>query len=285
MFKNPFKSVICFLQALKAGALANVALRKSVQTLHREIFFQHFAASPRFQDPKRLFASSFKVYSEGNEDGMLEEIFHRIGVEDRRFVEIGIGDGLECNSAYLLLQGWSGCWIDCSSSGIAHARQNFGAFDVSLQQVSVTPDNADSIVLEASGGKPLDLLSIDIDSFDYYIWEAVRSVKPRVVIIEYNASLPPSVSKTIEFSSGDAPKVGTLYFGASLAALVKLARHKGYSLVGCSVTGVNAFFVRDDLVGDQFCEPLTAENHYEPPRYGLMAQIGHLPAAGPWRDV
>jgi hypothetical protein len=156
---------------------------------------------------------------------------------------------------------------------------------VTINHATITPGNADALVLDAACGQPLDLLSIDIDSFDYYVWEAVGSVRPRVVVVEYNASLPPFVCKTIEYSTEAAPPVGTMYFGASLGALVKLGISKGYSLVGCSLTGVNAFFVRDDLVGDYFCAPFTAENHYEPPRYGLMAQIGHRPNAGPWREI
>ncbi len=285
MIRQFLAPILSFGKALKAGALASAEQRRVLQLLRREIVFHHFAQTPRYQESKRLFAQPFKVYSEGNEDGMLHEIFRRIGTESRHFVEIGMGDGLECNTAFLLMQGWSGSWIDCSAEGLEKARRFFGSSPVATTHATITPDNADALVSEAAAGRPLDILSIDIDSFDYCVWEAVTSVRPRVVVVEYNASLPPFVCKTIEYSAEGAPPVGTIYFGASLGALVKLGCRKGYSLVGCSLTGVNAFFVRDDLLGDHFCPPFTAENHYEPPRYGLMVQMGHQPGAGLWRDV
>jgi hypothetical protein len=103
------------------------------------------------------------------------------------------------------------------------------------------------------------------------------------VVIEYNASWPPHIRKTV----AQAPRGwdGTNYYGASLGALEALGREKGYCLVGCSLSGVNAFFVREDLVGDGFCPPFTAENHYEPPRYYMNSPIGHPPGIGPWVDV
>ncbi len=253
--------------------------------MRRETFLRDYGATQRCQDTKRLFRNTFKVYSEGPEDGMLYEIFQRVGTESMTFVEIGIGDGLECNTAFLLIQGWAGCWIDCCPVGMAKARAHFGSFPVTCIVAAVTPDNADALVQQGSAGKSLDLLSIDIDSYDYYIWEAIASARPRVVVIEYNASIPPFLATTIKYDAKSSPPVGTIYFGASLGALVKLAAVKGYSLVGCSVTGVNAFFVRDDLVADRFCSPFTAENHYEPPRYGLIGRSGHAAGAGPWTNV
>ena len=78
---------------------------------------------------------------------------------------------------------------------------------------------------------------------------------------------------------------GSNYGGASLEALVRLGRTKGYRIVGCSFSGVNAFFVRDDLCGDHFVEPATAEEHYEPTRYFYAAQSGHPPRLGPYITV
>jgi hypothetical protein len=78
---------------------------------------------------------------------------------------------------------------------------------------------------------------------------------------------------------------GSNYFGASLSAFVKLGNAKGYSLVGCSFSGSNAFFVRNDLLGDKFCAPYTAENHYEPPRYHVWLTAGHRRDFGPFEAV
>jgi hypothetical protein len=241
------------------------------------------ATTPRFQDGQRLLSHGYKVYSQGMEDGMLAEIFRRIGCGSRRFVEIGIQDGVECNSAYLLLQGWSGAWIEGDGINASRARGIFSAYPVTISNEFVTIDNADDLISRVAECDDLDLLSIDIDSNDYWIWKAVEAVRPRVVVIEYNATIPPHLRRTVAYPA--QPWNGSNFFGASLGALVALGNAKGYCLVGCSPAGVNAFFVREDLVGDQFVAPFTAENHYEPPRYFLSVPAGHRAGFGEWVDV
>jgi hypothetical protein len=131
----------------------------------------------------------------------------------------------------------------------------------------------------------VDLLSIDIDGNDYWIWEAIGAVRPRVVIIEYNAAYPPPVAFVAEYKA-DRVWDGGNYHSASLASLEALGRAKGYALVGCNLSGANAFFVREDeLTGSdgqpRFAAPFTAANHYEPPRYDLSGlPSGHPPRFG-----
>jgi hypothetical protein len=285
MITKPILHLVDLLRTLKSGAIASVRTERAIEALRRDLFFAHFTNSERFRDPKRLFRGSFKVFSEATEDGMIHEIFSRIGTDSRIFVEIGVADGLECNTAFLLTQGWTGTWIDSSEACLAKARLAFGGYPVHILTKRVTPANTDLIIRESVQSSSVDLLSIDIDSYDYYIWEAINCIRPRVVVVEYNSSLPPHVSQTIEYSAVTQPPVGTIYFGASLQALATLGHRKGYALVGCSVTGVNAFFVRNDLVRDHFCAPFSAENHYEPPRYGLIGRVGHGPGIGRWVDV
>jgi hypothetical protein len=285
MITNPITYVRNFLATLKASALASLRTQHTLEALRREMFLANFSKTDRFQDPLRLFQGAFKVFSEATEDGMINEIFSRVGTDTRRFVEIGVADGLECNTAFLLTQGWTGAWIDCSATDLNKARHNFAGYPLSIVESKVTPKNVDSVVKHCANGLAVDLLSIDIDSYDYYIWEAVRCIRPRLVVIEYNSSLPPHICQTIEYAADITPTLGTIYFGASLGALVKLGATKDYSLVGCSITGVNAFFVRNDLLGNRFRPPFTAGNHYEPPRYGLIGRVGHGPGIGRWRSV
>lgn len=272
-----------FARALRAGADAAV---RSEEILRRTLQMQllaDLAATPRYREPLRLLAHGYKVYSEGLEDGILAEIFARIGTVSRRFVEIGVQDGTECNTAYLLLQGWRGAWIEADVANAARARTLFAAYPVDLIADFVTVENANTLIARAAADEGLDLLSIDIDSNDYWVWKAVESVRPRVVVIEYNATLPPQLRRTVAYP---APAWnGSNYFGASLGALAALGADRGYALVGCSPAGVNAFFVRDDLVAERFCAPFTAENHYEPPRYLLSGSAGHAPGFGHWVEV
>ena len=124
----------------------------------------------------------------------------------------------------------------------------------------------------------IDLLSVDIDGNDYHIINAISCVKPRVIVTEYNARFNPPIAYCMEYDPTHSWQKDDS-FGASLSFFeVKLAE-KGYCLVGCNLSGVNAFFVREDLVGDLFLKPFTAENHYEPARYYLSGYFAGHPAS------
>jgi hypothetical protein len=121
--------------------------------------------------------------------------------------------------------------------------------------------------------------SIDIDGNDYWVWKAIDGYSPRVVAIEYNASIPSDKSLAVEYCANDGWD-GSNYFGASLLAMTKLGLSKGYVLVACDSVGANAFFVRQDLA-EKFPKK-TIEEIYNPPGYGLKID-GHYqghPASG-----
>jgi hypothetical protein len=273
-----------FTRKLRAGADAAIRTEQLLIRTRQAQIMAEIAATPRFKDPLRLLASGYKVFSQNQEDGMIAEAFRRIGTTSQRFIEFGVQDGLECNSAFLLTQGWRGAWIEGSAANAAAARAAFASYQVEVVDRYITVENADALISELAVGEELDLLSIDIDTIDYWIWRAIVTVKPRLVVIEYNASWPPFVRKTVAHDPA-MQWDGTNYSGASLGALEALGREKGYCLVGCSLAGVNAFFVREDLAGDRFCAPFTAENHYEPPRYDLAGSFGHRAGMGRWVDV
>lgn len=248
-------------------------------------FWERELSKPRHVDPKRLLRYGYRVYSQNDEDGIIAEIFNRVGVEHHRFVEFGVETGIECNTLRLLLDGWQGTWAEGRTESVERIavthRQYLESGALRLTGGLVTAENINDQDYLFRAGRGVDLLSIDIDGNDYWVWKALTVVQPRVVIIEYNATWRPPMSITIPYDVGYAWN-GTNYFGASLEALTALGRSKGYTLVGCCVAGVNAFFVRNDLVGDQFLGPFTAEEHYEPPRY-FLSQLGagHPPGFGP----
>ncbi len=148
-------------------------------------------SSEQFADGKRLERFGFKGYSQNDEDGIIQEIFRRIGTNDQRFVEFGTGNGLENNTAFLLCQGWSGLWLDGSPVDHDAQARNFGWAIKRNQLTSVktflTIENINSVIGEAGFRDELDLLSIDVDGNDYHLWKAIDIIQPRVVVIEYNA--------------------------------------------------------------------------------------------------
>jgi len=231
---------------------------------------------PRYADPRRLLRYAFPVCSQNGEDGIIREIFRRVGASDRIFAEVGVGDGTQNNTAFLLSQGWKGFWIDGDKTFLKTLEKARGLHDGCLRSAVsfVSRDNIAELFEALGVPKEFDLLSLDIDQNTYYIWEALTGFRPRVVVIEYNASIPPDIEWKVAYDSKRTWD-GTHNFGASLKAFELLGRQLGYSLVGCELSGVNAFFVRDDLLADKFAAPFISENHYEPPRYFLMYRTGH----------
>lgn len=237
------------------------------------------AGNPRYRDPRRLLVHGAQYWSQNLEDGMIAEIFRRIGVTSKTFLEIGVGDGSENNTTALLAAGWSGWWIEgdgksCQSIARRLREMPSLASRLKLRQAFVQPDSIGELLVELGVPAVVDLLSLDIDLNTYHLWAALGSLRPRVLVVEYNAGIPPDLAWIHPFER-DAVWDLTQDQGASLKAYELLGRKRGYSLVGCDFTGLNAFFVRDDLVGDQFAAPFTAENHYEPPRYYLTYRFGH----------
>jgi hypothetical protein len=214
-------------------------------------------AKPRNAEPKRLLRYGFKVYSQSDEDGIIQEIFRRVGTTTKTFIEFGVDTGNECNTAKLLVEGWRGLWIEASTPNVADIRKNFVAFlhepKLKLVENLVTAENINALLKQAEMTGEVDLLCIDIDCNDYWVWKAIEVTNPRVVVIEYNATLRPPLSLVVPYEP-TRHWDGSNYFGASLEALVRLGRAKGYRLVGCNFSGANAFFVRDNICGDRFLE-------------------------------
>jgi len=189
----------------------------------------------------------------------------------------------------LLVEGWSGVWLDGSPANVAQIQKHFECFvrDGRLRAIQsfITAENINSLIAQGGVTGDIDLLSIDIDRNDYWVWQAIEIVKPRVVVIEYNATLRPPMSAVVPYERMQTWN-GSNYFGASLEALVRLGRKKGYRLVGCSFNGANAFFVHDAFAEDHFLDPPTAEEHYEPPRYFFsLLSAGHRAQPGVFVEV
>lgn len=242
-------------------------------------------------DPKRLERFGFKAYSQGDEDGIIEEIFKRLKIDKGVFCEIGVESGLECNSLYLIHKGWTGVWVEGNKDQLGPIRETFGSILGKRLKVSfrlVTAENINAVVAEAIADvKAIDFLSIDIDGNDAYVM-ANLDFDPKVICIEYNAKFRANLSKAQRYDP-NRRWAGTDYFGASLKAITEVGEAKGYRLVGTGITGSNAFFVRNDLAGDLFTDDRSPDYLYNPPRYWLIFDhyqtIGHRADFGPYTDL
>ena len=237
-------------------------------------------------DEKALIIYGRKVYSQCDEDGIIEEIFNRIGTTDKTFIEIGCGQGLENNTHYLLLKGWKGVWIDGSNENIRFIKNQLGYRGdknkkLSITQTYVDRDNINQILKEnlvqiAHEGTTVDFLSMDIDGNDLEVLRHINAVSPRMICVEYNAKFPPSLCETINYDPAHRWQ-GDDYQGSSLAAIHLVMESQGYTLVSCSIAGTNAFFVRNEDIGPINILPL--EKLYMPARYHLCHKDSGLPAS------
>jgi hypothetical protein len=234
---------------------------------------------PGYQDPRRLFRHHAQVCSQNGEDGIIHEIFRRIGASGRVFAEVGVGDGCENNTAFLVSQGWTGFWIDGCSNFLRALENRADLRGGCLKYlISIaTRENVAGLFDRLGVPREFDLLSLDIDQNTYYVWEGLSGFRPRVVVVEYNSAIPSDIDWKGHYHPARTWD-GTQNFGASLKAFEMLGRQLGYGLVGCECVGSNAFFVRNDLLSGKFAEPFTAENHYEPPRYWMAHRRCHPPA-------
>ena len=197
--------------------------------------------------PYDLLSERFPYRSQNEEDGLLLALFKRIGMTDRRCVEIGCGlNG--GNSGFLVQEcGWSGLMVDADRRKIATITTRFAGHALKAVKHRVTREDVNALLATYGFTGEIDFLSLDIDGNDYWVWEAVTACSPRVIALEYNWLFGPEKAVTIPYDpefrlSESATRA---YRGASLAALTHLSQRKGYRLVASE--RVNAFFMRNDV--------------------------------------
>lgn len=244
------------------------------QAVQRLLAAQYRGASAR-GERVALADTELRFFSQNGEDGILLYLLSAIGMTTRRSVEICAGDGIECNTANLIVNhGFDALLVDGAKSLLERGKHfyeigdNTWFYPPKLVQTWVTAETINDLVLKAGFEDEIDVLSLDMDGIDWWVWQALECIQPRVVVAEFNSALGPDVSWVVpyepDFSLSDQRKEGdTFYFGGSLRAYVELARRRGLRLVGVQRYGFNAFFVRNGLAEDVLPEidPATCFNH------------------------
>ncbi len=206
--------------------------------------------NPRSLGTSALRPYELRVISQNGEDGVLAEIIARIGTGSRVVAEFGVGDGSEMTTGFLIdWCGWSAALIEidpANADRLARKHQHEPSIHTGCSRI--TEDNLEPLLTSMGIPAEPDVISIDIDSVDYWIWKALTGIRPRIIVIEYNATLPAGELLTLPRDRTDGWDGATDRYGASLDALVALGETKGYGLVHTDLAGVNAFFVREDLL-------------------------------------
>jgi len=204
-----------------------------------------WAASPAWAVEAVDFeAAEAQVHSQGGEDGVIAALFERIEPTSRYAVEFGAGDGLHgSNVRRLYEQGWSGLQIEGDPAQFQRLVENTKLFpEVKNVRAWIWPGNIEHIFDIHGVPKDLDLLVIDIDSNDYWIWKVIHDYRPKVVQIEFNAAFAPPQLAVVRYHPMNYPD-STDFYGASIQSLYELGKRKGYELVYCEKNAVNLFFV------------------------------------------
>lgn len=215
---------------------------------YRQLSIDNQGNAPNFSN------ISFRNHAQNGEDGILLYIFSVIGFGNRKCVEIGCGNGIECNTANLLIyHGFEGLLIDGDTLNIRYGKAFYGrnkdtrTWQPRLVCALVNAENVNDLIGQHGFEGEIDLLSIDIDGMDYWVWKAIDSVSPRVLVLECNNLWESDIAKTIPYDPNFVSDAPEYYAGASLAAMNTLARDKGYRLIGANKYGFNAFFLRNDI--------------------------------------
>jgi len=243
------------LESLNKIWLRTRHLEPAVQALLRERYLD----ADTLPYPERLIAKRFRLASQNQEDGITLALLNEAGIITRTFVEIGSGLS-GGNSAVLAREwGWTGLMVD--GAGTTRMEQVGRRFPgVTAVHAWVTRDNINTLITEHGFAGEIDVFSLDLDGVDYWIWEAMTACSPRVVILEYNSMFGPERAVTVPYNERfDRGRFHAMYYGASLMAWARLARRKGYRLVAVEPSGINAFFLRDDVaLHIPACDPRAA---------------------------
>jgi hypothetical protein len=234
-----------------------------------------------------------RAFSQNYEDGALLLLFSLIGATNRTVVEMCAGNGIECNSANLIVNhGWTGLLLDGDADNVATGQQFYTTHadtwphPPTFTHAWITRDNVNDLVRTAGIEGEIDLFSLDLDGVDYWLWEALDVIEPRVVIVEYNDIAGPDRTITVPYDDafvGDPLRDG--FVGASLGAYIKLAKTKGYRLVGVERWGFNAFFVKNG-VGDDLLPERSPHEFFDKPKvlHGMATRWPRV-ADRPWVEV
>ncbi len=205
--------------------------------------------------PHRLTAQRCSLGSQREEDGISWAIFQHVGIATRRFIDIGCGADGGTAGFYARECGWRGLMVDAAEAHVSAVRDRYSRAQITAVAARVTRENVNDLVTEAAFAGEVDLLSIDIDGMDYWVWDALSVANPRMVIVEFNALFGLDRAVTVPYDAEfDRSRVtgviGKRYYGASLPAFVRLAEKKGYRLVTVEPMALNAVFLRTDVGPD-----------------------------------
>jgi len=260
------------------------------------LLFEHYrtlkadpSSLPRIEDV------GFSAFSQADEDGLLLYVLALIGMGSKRCVEIGYGRPRGANTTNLIVNwGFDGLGLDGSEEDVDFSARWFRRHPIHVVSHRpprilhewVSPENVNDLLEREGFVDEIDVVSIDIDGFDYWVWDALEAAHPRVMVVEFNELWPADVAVTVpnDPAFATARRPIRAFNGASLRAFEKLASRRGYRLVACNRGRWNAIFVLDSLA-PEYLPAVSVERclaFHDLPR---RAELLESAKAYPWVEV
>ncbi len=197
----------------------------------------------------------FSVFSQFGDDGIIDWLIYQLPNIKKKFIEIGVQDYWESNTRFLLKsENWSGILIDSSRRDINKIKRQriYWQHDLKAYNLMVNKKNINQFFTEKINQKDRDvgLLSIDIDGVDYWILKEIDTIKPSIIVCEYNSIFGDIHELSVLYDENferQKKHFSNLYFGASIKAMISMLKEKGYYFLGTNSSGINAYFVINDL--------------------------------------
>jgi hypothetical protein len=267
------------------------------QQIQRSIVNQYMMLKLQSRVPyENIREAGFRAYSQFEEDGIILYVLSMIGFKTRRVVEMCCGTGVECMATNLILNhGFDGYLFDGDENNIRYARTFFEAqkdcllFRPTLVDSWITVENVNQLLAQAKCTGEVDLFSLDLDGNDYWVLRAIEAINPRLIVLETQSIIPSEKSIAIPYRpdfSYNKRAHDENFRGASLSAMVKICRERGYRLIGAHRYSFNVFFLRND-VGTEFFPEVSVRQIST--NYGLQIDGIHPywpPVADmPWQTV
>jgi hypothetical protein len=247
--------------------LSLIRFQTTQQTRIQQQFYRQVLRKTRIKEGM-VFPAAYEhqTFSQNGEDGILSEILKRINKENGSFVEIGSSDGLE-NNTRLLLE--TGCNVAKKNN-----QKSLKAGKLKIRNSVVTAENINELLTEMKVPENVDVLSLDVDLNTYHVWEKLNKASPTVAIIEYNGFFPPNSNWVAEYDPNKWWD-GSFNMGAALKPMEELSKKKGYRLIGCDLSGANAFFIREELAALHFPDSPAIDKLFEPAQPFLLNNPEH----------
>jgi hypothetical protein len=267
---SPVKWILNFRREFVLIRFETIRQTRIQQAILKELLIQNYSK----ENP--LLKYEHQTFSQNGEDGIINEIFNRLGITKGEFIEIGTGDGSENNTRLLLELGWKGTWIDGNPNCLKSIKNNLGHFisskKLNAQLNLVDSDNINSILKDNNISPDVDLLSLDLDLTTHIVWEALNYIKPKVLVIEYNGFFPKNTLWQANIK-GNESWDGSIKMGASLSSIIKISEQKNYKFIGTELSGTNAFFVHKSF--QHYFTDLIDIDNYQPARPYIVNEPDH----------